>query len=88
MNSATTNIFFLFHERSCISGSMGVSQGMCLEVGLLDIGICVSSPLVDNAKLFSKVLVPIYTPSVCMKMPIDPYPWQHLMLSDILVLLN
>ena len=40
-------------------------KGMCLKAGLMDIGICnIASPLLDNAKLFSKVLVPVYSPFI------------------------
>ena len=67
---------------------MGVSQVMCLKVGLMDNWNMYIFTL-GNAKLFSKVLIPIYTPFISViKIPIGSYPWQHLVLTAILVLLN
>ena len=44
--------------------------GIYIEVELLGHRLCLSSTLLDNAKLFSKAFVLIYTPtSGCMRVP-------------------
>lgn len=38
---------------------------------------CVSAVLEENAKLFSKVVAPGYTPNICKGVPTFPYPDQY-----------
>lgn len=60
--------------------------GIYIGVDFLSYKIFEYLASVETAKQFSKVVVPIYTPTSCMKVPVALYPCQQLIFSFLSIL--